>query len=208
MIHISGSADGFVAGRRATLEEPAPRLEGGERSGESEVVEAAVARTGAVVMGRRMWSGGSGCRNLDRTPRSGDESAKDEGRPLGIVGGKAIPRGVRGIGEVAVSTEPRSLPRREIARELVRSVDKSEQLRDVCSLRIRKVVPVDRSNLHEDGAEKVRSRKLPLDTSRANLLERRSTQRLRATGHPYGPMGATCPGVDAETQAIRSEHVN
>lgn len=79
-IDISVSVDGFVAGPNATLEEPLGeggerlhewifgldawrerhRLEGGERSVDNDVVEAAVARWGAVVMGRKMWSGGSG----------------------------------------------------------------------------------------------------------------------------------------------------
>lgn len=79
-IDISVSVDGFVAGPNATLEEPLGEggerlhewifgldawrerhgLEGGERSVDNDVVEAAVARWGAVVMGRKMWSGGSG----------------------------------------------------------------------------------------------------------------------------------------------------
>ncbi|HSL11510.1 MAG TPA: dihydrofolate reductase family protein [Actinomycetota bacterium] len=80
VVDISTSVDGFVAGPDTTLEEPLGRdgerlhewmfgldawrerhgLEGGERSVDSEVVESLLARTGAVVMGRRMWSGGSG----------------------------------------------------------------------------------------------------------------------------------------------------
>ena len=79
-IDISVSVDGFVAGPNATLEEPLGEggerlhewimgldawrerhgLEGGERSVDNDVVEEAVARWGAVVMGRKMWSGGSG----------------------------------------------------------------------------------------------------------------------------------------------------
>ena len=79
-IDVSVSVDGFVAGPNATLEEPLGEggerlhewifgldawrerhgLEGGERSVDNDVVESAVARWGAVVMGRKMWSGGSG----------------------------------------------------------------------------------------------------------------------------------------------------
>ncbi|HSJ94268.1 MAG TPA: dihydrofolate reductase family protein [Gaiellaceae bacterium] len=79
-IDVSVSVDGFVAGPNATLEEPLGEggerlhewifgldawrerhgLEGGERSVDNDVVEAAVARWGAVVMGRKMWSGGAG----------------------------------------------------------------------------------------------------------------------------------------------------
>jgi dihydrofolate reductase len=79
-LDISTSLDGFVAGPRPTLEEPLG--EGGERLHEwvielatwrerhgkpggatgpgDEVIAESVARTGAVVMGRRMFSGGEG----------------------------------------------------------------------------------------------------------------------------------------------------
>lgn len=77
---ISVSLDGFVAGPRPSLEDPlgaggmqlhewAFRLEawrrphgldGGERDVDSAMVEETLAATGAVVMGRRMFSGGSG----------------------------------------------------------------------------------------------------------------------------------------------------
>jgi dihydrofolate reductase len=79
-LDISTSLDGFVAGPRPTLEEPLG--EGGEKLHEwvfglaswrerhgkpggatgidDEVVAEAVARTGAVLMGRRMFSGGQG----------------------------------------------------------------------------------------------------------------------------------------------------
>lgn len=80
VIDLSVSVDGFVAGPRATLEEPLGEggerlhewivgldawrerhgLEGGERSVDNRVVEESLARTGAVLMGRKMWSGGSG----------------------------------------------------------------------------------------------------------------------------------------------------
>jgi len=77
---ISISLDGFVAGPNRTLEQPLGAggealhewvfplaswrephgLEGGETNADSEVVEESVQATGAVVMGRRMFSGGSG----------------------------------------------------------------------------------------------------------------------------------------------------
>jgi dihydrofolate reductase len=77
---ISVSLDGFVAGPNATLEEPLGEggerlhewvfklkswrephgLEGGEVNANDEVVAETHAATGAVVMGRRMFSGGEG----------------------------------------------------------------------------------------------------------------------------------------------------
>src|SRR4051794_14697165 len=77
---ISMSVDGYVAGPGATLEEPlgaggeqlhewATRLaawrephglEGGETDVDSELLEEAMRASGAVVMGRKMFSGGSG----------------------------------------------------------------------------------------------------------------------------------------------------
>jgi dihydrofolate reductase len=77
---ISMSLDGYVAGPDADLEDPlgsgGEQLhewafgaqswrethghEGGERNADSDVVEEGVRATGAVVMGRRMYSGGSG----------------------------------------------------------------------------------------------------------------------------------------------------
>ena len=79
-IDISVSVDGYVAGPNASHDEPLGKggerlhewifgldawrarhgLEGGERSVDNNVVEEALARWGAVVMGRKMWSGGSG----------------------------------------------------------------------------------------------------------------------------------------------------
>jgi dihydrofolate reductase len=79
-IDISMSLDGFVAGPNATLEEPLGRggeelhewifplaawrephgLEGGETGPESDLVQATIDRIGAVIMGRRMFSGGEG----------------------------------------------------------------------------------------------------------------------------------------------------
>ncbi len=77
---ISMSLDGFVAGPNQTLEEPLGAggeklhewafglasfrerhgLEGGETNADSEVVQESLDATGAVVMGRRMFSGGEG----------------------------------------------------------------------------------------------------------------------------------------------------
>ena len=77
---ISVSLDGFVAGPNATLEQPlgeggerlhewvvrlaswreAHGLSGGEQNRDSDVLAESVASTGAVVMGRRMFSGGEG----------------------------------------------------------------------------------------------------------------------------------------------------
>jgi dihydrofolate reductase len=79
-VDISMSLDGFVAGPNPTLERPlgdggeslhewALALEswrrphglpGGETNASTQVVEEALAATGAVVMGRRMFSGGEG----------------------------------------------------------------------------------------------------------------------------------------------------
>src|SRR5438445_2572144 len=77
---ITMSLDGFVAGPSQTLEEPLGAggmqlhdwalrlaawrerhgLEGGETGVESEFLEESLRATGAVVMGRRMFSGGAG----------------------------------------------------------------------------------------------------------------------------------------------------
>jgi dihydrofolate reductase len=79
-LEISMSLDGYVAGPNATLDEPlgeggeqlhewvvgldawreAHGLEGGERTRDSELMEESLARQGAVIMGRKMYSGGSG----------------------------------------------------------------------------------------------------------------------------------------------------
>jgi dihydrofolate reductase len=80
ILDISMSLDGFVAGPNPTLQEPlgagGDRLHewalglksfrerhgmpGGETNADSEILEEGVARTGAAVMGRRMFSGGEG----------------------------------------------------------------------------------------------------------------------------------------------------
>jgi dihydrofolate reductase len=77
---ITTSLDGFVAGPNASLEDPLGQgglqlhdwatsthawrerhgLEGGEHNADSELIAEAIARQGAVIMGRRMFSGGSG----------------------------------------------------------------------------------------------------------------------------------------------------
>jgi dihydrofolate reductase len=87
-LNITMSVDGFVAGPNQTLEEPLGEggeqlhewifgleswrkqhgLEGGETGPDDELVRANQERTGAFVMGRRMFSGGSG-------PWAGDPNA-------------------------------------------------------------------------------------------------------------------------------------
>ena len=82
---ISVSLDGFVAGPNPSLEDPlgqgGERLhewafgakawrkrhgrQGGERNADSAVIEESLVATGAVLMGRRMYSGGSGPWNSD-----------------------------------------------------------------------------------------------------------------------------------------------
>ena len=79
-LDISTSLDGFVAGPNPSLEQPLGEggeqvhewalalaawrephgLPGGETNASSEVLEEGLSRTGAVVMGRRMFSGGQG----------------------------------------------------------------------------------------------------------------------------------------------------
>ena len=79
-VDISMSLDGFVAGPSPTLEQPLGEggeglhewalvleswrrphgLMGGETNASTEVIEASLEATGAVVMGRRMFSGGEG----------------------------------------------------------------------------------------------------------------------------------------------------
>jgi dihydrofolate reductase len=79
-LDISISLDGYVAGPNATLDEPLGRggeelhqwlfdtkawrephgLEGGEEGVDSDIVRATIDNVGAVIMGRRMFSGGAG----------------------------------------------------------------------------------------------------------------------------------------------------
>jgi dihydrofolate reductase len=80
VVEITMSLDGFVAGPSPSLEDPLGKngmqlhewafdaeswrklhgLEGGSTNQDSELIEESVASTGAVVMGRKMFSGGSG----------------------------------------------------------------------------------------------------------------------------------------------------
>ena len=89
VVDISMSLDGYVAGPNPTLEEPLGEngerlhewvvalaswrashgLEGGEENASSELMAEGIAATGAVVMGRRMFSGGAG-------PWDDDQKAK------------------------------------------------------------------------------------------------------------------------------------
>ncbi len=77
---LTMSLDGFIAGPNQTLEEPLGEggerihewmvglasfrerhgMDGGETTADSDVLEESVANTGAVLMGRRMFSGGAG----------------------------------------------------------------------------------------------------------------------------------------------------
>jgi dihydrofolate reductase len=77
---ISMSLDGFIAGPKPTLKEPLGRggeqlhewviklapwrkghhKTGGETGPDSEIIQASIDRTGAVIMGRKMFSGGNG----------------------------------------------------------------------------------------------------------------------------------------------------
>src|SRR5215213_2729142 len=79
-VDISTSLDGYVAGPEQTLQDPlgkrgeslhewafaaaswreAHGLEGGERNVDSAVIDETLRRTGATIMGRRMFSGGAG----------------------------------------------------------------------------------------------------------------------------------------------------
>jgi dihydrofolate reductase len=80
ILDITTSLDGFVAGPNPSLEQPLGEggerlhewavplkswrqrhgLSGGETNASSEIIEEALSDTGAVVMGRRMFSGGEG----------------------------------------------------------------------------------------------------------------------------------------------------
>ena len=85
---ISMSLDGFLAGPNPSLEEPlgaggnllhewafaaaswreSHGLEGGEKNADSDVIEESLRATGAVVMGRKMFSGGEG--SWENDPRA------------------------------------------------------------------------------------------------------------------------------------------
>jgi dihydrofolate reductase len=84
-LDITMSLDGYIAGPNQTLEQPLGEggdrlhewmfglasfrerhgLEGGATNPDSEVLEESIANTGAVLMGRRMFSGGEGLWNDD-----------------------------------------------------------------------------------------------------------------------------------------------
>ena len=86
---ISISLDGFVAGPNPSLEEPLGEggdllhewalsaeswreshgLAGGDKNADSEVIKESIVTTGAVVMGRRMFSGGEGAWENDARAR-------------------------------------------------------------------------------------------------------------------------------------------
>jgi dihydrofolate reductase len=88
-LDITNSLDGFVAGPKQTLEQPLGEggaelhrwlfenagwrerhgLEGGEETADTVVIEESLRDIGAVVMGRRMFSGGRG--NWDDDPNAG-----------------------------------------------------------------------------------------------------------------------------------------
>jgi dihydrofolate reductase len=88
IFEITESVDGFVAGPNPSLEDPLGQggmqlhdwatstaawrerhgLEGGENNADSELVAKSVAGQGAVVMGRKMFSGGSGPWEDDPNP--------------------------------------------------------------------------------------------------------------------------------------------
>ena len=104
-LNISMSLDGFVAGPNATLEEPLGEggeqlhdwivgleswreqhgLEGGERNADGDLVRETTERTGAFVMGRRMFSSGEGLWEDD--PRANGWWGDDPpfGRPVFVV---------------------------------------------------------------------------------------------------------------------------
>jgi dihydrofolate reductase len=89
--NISMSLDGYVAGPNASLERPLGEggerlhewafklasfrerhgIEGGETNRDSQLVQKTLDATGAVVMGRRMFSGGEGRGRTTRTPTGG-----------------------------------------------------------------------------------------------------------------------------------------
>jgi dihydrofolate reductase len=95
VFQISMSLDGYIAGPNATLEQPLGERgeelhewalalaswreshgrEGGERNADSELLEQSIEASGATIMGRRMFSGGSGPWEDDPNPDAwwGDE---------------------------------------------------------------------------------------------------------------------------------------
>jgi dihydrofolate reductase len=100
-LDISMSLDGFVAGPSQTLERPLGEggdllhewafrrarfrerhgLAGGEVNADDGVVAETLAATGAVVMGRRMFSGGEGPWKTTRTRTAGGETTRRSACP-------------------------------------------------------------------------------------------------------------------------------
>jgi hypothetical protein len=55
--------------------------EGGETNADSEILEESFAKTGATLMGRRMFSGGQGRSSLRPSPTSPTASSRDLAKP-------------------------------------------------------------------------------------------------------------------------------
>jgi dihydrofolate reductase len=93
---ITMSLDGFIAGPTQTLEQPLGNggerlhewmvglatfrerhgLSGGTINADAEVVEESLSTTGAVLMGRRMFSGGEGPGKMTSTRKAGGEMTR------------------------------------------------------------------------------------------------------------------------------------
>jgi dihydrofolate reductase len=104
-LYITMSLDGFVAGPNATLEEPLGEggedlhewivgleswrkqhgLEGGETNPDDEIVRETQERSGAFVMGRRMFSGGEGPWEDDPNPNGWWGDDPPFGAPVFVV---------------------------------------------------------------------------------------------------------------------------
>jgi dihydrofolate reductase len=104
-LYITMSLDGFVAGPNATLEEPLGEggedlhewivgleswrkqhgLEGGETNPDDEIVRETHERSGAFVMGRRMFSGGEGPWEDDPNPNGWWGDDPPFGAPVFVV---------------------------------------------------------------------------------------------------------------------------
>jgi dihydrofolate reductase len=95
-LDISMSLDGFVAGPKQTLEQPLGEggerlhewvfglrswrerhgLSGGETNVDADIVHESLDTTGAIVMGRRMFSGGAGRGKRTRTRTAGGGTSR------------------------------------------------------------------------------------------------------------------------------------
>ena len=100
-LDISMSLDGFVAGPEPTLEDPlgkggeqlhewifglaswreAHGRTGGERNADDDLVREGRESTGAVIMGRRMFSGGEGPGRTTRTRTAGGATTRRSASP-------------------------------------------------------------------------------------------------------------------------------